>query len=426
MESDVSDSPQRDEGARSTLRGWTVAVVATLAMSVSYLDRQALAAVATKVRADLDVSHGQYGLLAAAFGGAYLVGAPLAGVLLDRAGARRGMVVAVVAWSAVAAFHSLAFSFMSLLALRILLGLAEAPSFPGAIQAMRRCLPPARRTAGVGMLFTGSSFGAMVAAPLALWLSAKYSWRAAFTVIAIVGLAWIPAWLAATRGFFDGPTEELTEHAPAQSEGTPLYLRAQSLRGILGVVTSAPAIMMVLTWFPQYLAEGRHATQPEMARVLWIPPLVFDLGAIGFGALGSALRQADARPPRWLMLVAATLASTLLLVPFASDIRGAIAVASISMAGGAGVYVLNMANLLTQVAPGETARAGGMLAAAQSLAHIIANPIVGLVVDRTHSFNGPLVAIGLLVVPGALVWAAFPAPLKLRGGPAALQSEPES
>jgi predicted MFS family arabinose efflux permease len=392
-----------------------VAVVATLAMSVSYLDRQALAAVATKVRADLEISHGQYGLLAAAFGGAYMVGAPLAGSLLDRVGARRGMVMAVVAWSFVAAFHSLAFSFVGLLALRILLGLTEAPSFPGAIQAMRRCLPPARRSAGVGMLFTGSSFGAMVAAPLALSLSAKYNWRAAFVVIAVVGLVWIPVWLFATRGLFEGPTVELEEHAPPEStQRTPLYLRGQSLRGMLCVVTSAPAIMMVLTWFPQYLAEGRHATQSEMARVLWIPPLAFDLGAIGFGALGSALRGADARPPRWLMLAAAALGSALFLVPSAEGIRGAILFGSVSMAGCAGLYALNMANVLTQVAPNETSRAGGMLAAAQSLAHIIANPLVGVVVDRTHSFSGPLLLTGLVVIPGTLIWAAFPAKLQAR------------
>ncbi len=394
------------------MRGWAVAVVATLAMSVSYLDRQALAAVATKVRADLDISHGQYGLLAAAFGGAYLVGAPLAGGLLDRVGARRGMVIAVIAWSAVAAMHSLALSFMTLMVLRVLLGLAEAPSFPGAIQAMRRCLPPARRTAGVGMLFTGSSFGAMVAAPLALWLSTKYNWRAAFVVIAVVGLVWIPVWLVATRGLFDKPLVELEAQAQPASNRAPLYLRPQSLRAIVGVITGAPCIMMVLTWFPQYLAEGRHASAPEMARVLWIPPLVFDIGAIGFGALGSALRGPDARPPRSLMLAAAALASALMFVPYANEMAGVVALASISMAGGAGMYVLVMANLLTQVAPTETSRAGGMLAAAQSLSHIVANPLVGLIVDRTHSFNGALMALGFMVIPGALVWASFPAPVR--------------
>ncbi len=383
--------------------------MATLAMSVSYLDRQALAAVATKVRDDLDISHGGYGLLAAAFGGAYLVGAPLAGGLLDRIGARRGMVIAVLAWSAVAALHSLALSFVTLLILRVLLGLSEAPSFPGAIQTMRRCLPPERRTAGIGMLFTGSSFGAMVAAPLALWLSTKYSWRAAFVVIAMVGLAWIPLWIATTRGLFDRPSVELDAHDEPRAPPAPLYFRPQSVRAIVAVITGAPCIMMVLTWFPQYLAEGRHTSAPEIARVLWIPPLVFDIGAIGFGALGSALRGPDARPPRSLMLVAATLASALMFVPFAHGIAAVVALASISMAGGAGVYVLVMANLMTQVAPTETARAGGMLAAAQSLSHIVANPLVGLVVDRTHSFSGVLVALGFIVLPGALVWVLFPA-----------------
>jgi ACS family hexuronate transporter-like MFS transporter len=404
----TSDQPTSARPPLSTLASWSIAVVATLAMSVSYLDRQALSAVAKTVRTDLHIDHAQYGLLAAGFGCAYLVGAPLAGVMLDRVGARRGMVIAVLVWSAVAALHSAAGSFASLLLLRVLLGLAESPSFPGAVQAMRRALPPAQRSAGAGLLFTGSSVGAMVAAPLALYLSTKYDWRLAFVVIALVGLLWIPVWLVATRRLFDGASTELAAPVsvhPAQ----PLFARRSSIRSMLLVFTSAPAIMLVLTWFPQYLAEGRQATAPEMARVLWIPPVAFDMGALGFGALGSALRDVNARPPRWLVGAAALLASTLAFVHMASSIGGAVAIASVCMAGGAGLYVLVMADLLTQVPPSETSRAGGMLAAAQSLAHIIANPMVGVIVDRTHTFTAVMVGLGVMVLPGAMLWMYFPA-----------------
>ena len=79
---------------------------------------------------------------------AYLVGAPLAGVVVDRLGARRGFAAAVVVWSVVAGAHALATSFASLFALRVLLGAAESPSFPAAAQAIRRALArsaPSRR-----------------------------------------------------------------------------------------------------------------------------------------------------------------------------------------------------------------------------------------------------------------------------------------
>ncbi len=121
-------------------------------------------------------------------------------MVLDRTGARRGLVFAVLAWSAVAAGHALVPSFAALVALRVLLGTAEAPSFPGAAQTIKRILPPAERSMGFGLLFTGSSLGAMIAGPLAIGiLGFAGGWRLAFLGTSLVGLAWIPLWLFVTR-----------------------------------------------------------------------------------------------------------------------------------------------------------------------------------------------------------------------------------
>jgi len=82
--------------------GWAVAVAATLGMSVSYIDRQTLAAIAPAVRAALTIDHTQFGWLLSAFSMAYLVGAPTAGVVVDRLGARRGFAIAVARLRALA------------------------------------------------------------------------------------------------------------------------------------------------------------------------------------------------------------------------------------------------------------------------------------------------------------------------------------
>src|SRR5579863_123635 len=126
------------ERALTPAQAWTVAISATLVMSVSYVDRQTLAAISPTVREALGIDHARYGWLVSAFSIAYLAVAPLAGVLVDRVGCRKGLVYAVLAWSCVAAMHALAPSFAVLFALRIALGMAEAPSFPGGAQAVRR------------------------------------------------------------------------------------------------------------------------------------------------------------------------------------------------------------------------------------------------------------------------------------------------
>jgi ACS family hexuronate transporter-like MFS transporter len=175
--------------------GWALALTATMTMAVSYVDRQTLAVLAPTVTHALGISETAYGWLASAFSIAYLVGAPLAGLLIDAIGARRGLLGAVAIWSVVAGLHALVPGFGVLFGLRIALGLAEAPSFPGAAQTVQRAVAPPDRPRAFGFLFTGSSLGAMIAPPLATAIEARLGWRWAFVGTAVVGLSWLPLWL---------------------------------------------------------------------------------------------------------------------------------------------------------------------------------------------------------------------------------------
>ena len=69
---------------------WALALTATFTMSVSYIDRQTLSALAPTVTKALAIDETHYGFLLSAFSISYLVGPPLAGRLMDRVGARRG------------------------------------------------------------------------------------------------------------------------------------------------------------------------------------------------------------------------------------------------------------------------------------------------------------------------------------------------
>ena len=103
-------------------------------------------------------------------------------------------------WSVVAALHAVVPGFAGLLALRIALGFAEGPGFPGAAQSIQRVLPPASRDRGFGVLFLGSSVGSMIAPQLAISMQKLFgSWRGAFVATSAIGLAWIPIWWLVTR-----------------------------------------------------------------------------------------------------------------------------------------------------------------------------------------------------------------------------------
>ncbi|HVJ95170.1 MAG TPA: MFS transporter [Labilithrix sp.] len=404
---------------------WAVAAVATLGMSVSYIDRQTLAAIAPAVTKALSIDNTQYGWLLSAFSLSYLVGAPLAGILVDRLGARRGFAGAVLVWSIIAGAHALSASFASLFVLRVLLGTAEAPSFPAATQAIRRVLPGARRPLAFGLLFTGSSLGAIVAAKLAVRLEAEYGFRAAFVGTALIGALWLPIWLLVTRGQGldrTGPTAPVAIGAPPAAWWT-VMTSAPVLRAIVAIAGCAPLLMFVLNWTSKYLVDTWKMPKEGVGNYLIAAPLLFDLGAVGFGAIASSrsaragTRDASELRPnatrgdvthRDLLLASMLLAATLALVPFASSPLSAIALFATAACGGGGLYALVTADMLGRVPVERTSSAGGMTAAAQSLSHVVAGPLIGWTIDRTHSYDIAVVLLGVSVIPTMLAFLAWP------------------
>jgi MFS transporter, ACS family, hexuronate transporter len=390
-------------------------------MSVSYIDRQTLAAIGPSVREALKIDHTHFGWFVSAFSMAYLVGAPAAGIVVDRLGARRGFAIAVVVWSVVAGLHAFATSFAMLFVLRILLGTAEAPSFPAAAQSIRRALPGANKTIGYGLVFTGSSLGAIIAAKLAIGLDTHFGFRFAFLGTAVIGTAWIPFWLFATRGTelsrpearplrtassaFRGPLP------PGSQEDEPwlrFVTRPAILRTLVAVIGSAPVLMFVLNWTSQYLVEHWKLPKSEISNELIVPPLLFDIGAIGFGVLASRRESGPRRTHRDLILLSMLLASTLAFAPLAPSVPIAMAIFGASAAGGGGIYVLVTADMLGRVPVNKTSSAGGMTAAAQSLSHIVVSPLAGWAIDRTHGYGAVLLALGLAVIPASLAFILWP------------------
>lgn len=423
-------SPPASHAPLSRRHGWALALAATFTMAVSYFDRQTLSVLAPTVTAALGISDQSYGWLVSSFSFAYLVGAPLAGKLIGTIGARRGLLGAVVAWSLVAALHAIVPGFGVLFGLRIALGLCESPSFPGAAQVIHRSLPPTDRARGFGVLFTGSSLGAMVAPSLATFLEARWGWRIAFLGTALAGLVWVPVWLlvaygpASRRALDRGLEAELTPVAATAAEPPvgyppgfvikepPLLLNPAVIRAIAVVFACAPAMSLMLNWGAKYLVKTYGLKQADLGLLLVVPPLFFDIGAVLFGHLASVRAKArgDGAPHRLLLGTAMVLTSALSATPLCTTPWQCVLVIGVAMAGGGGLFALLTADMLSRVSPKSVSSAGGISAATQSLAYIIANPIIGYLVDRTGSYASVMVGLGAWVVPGCLLWILWPPP----------------
>ena len=87
---------------------WVICALLFFATTINYIDRQVLGILAAPLQKELGWSESQYGLIATAFTGAYAIGLVLVGRLMDWLGTRKGLGLAVIAWSVAAAGHALA------------------------------------------------------------------------------------------------------------------------------------------------------------------------------------------------------------------------------------------------------------------------------------------------------------------------------
>jgi ACS family hexuronate transporter-like MFS transporter len=395
----------------SRTSAWAVALTATLALAVSYVDRQALAVIAPTVTQALGISDAAYGWLASAFAIAYLAVAPSAGALVDRIGARRGLPGAIVLWTVVAAAHALAPGFAALFVLRLLLGVTEAPSYPAAAQIVQRVLPPEDRARGMSTLFVGMSLGGMLAPLVAIALLARFSWRASFVGTAAIACAWLPLWWALARR---RDVRAVLDAPPAHTAMRLLdvALHPAMLRGLVAVIVVVPASTFMLSWEAKFYVRETHLTQVSLAPYLMASAFLYDAGALLFGDLASrrARARGDSSPPRLLFgLGALLIASGAVVLSGAHAPATALAGMALVATGRGAVVALSNSDTLARVPQQAVAAAAGVIASVQSLCAIFVNPLIGDVVQN-HGYGGVVLALGAWAVPLAVIWIMWPAP----------------
>lgn len=397
----------------SRRHAWGLTLVATLTMAVSYVDRQALAALAPTICEEFKISETEYGVLLSAFSLAYLVASPLAGAFVDRMGARRGLLGAVLVWSFVAALHAIVPGFGVLFFLRIALGVAEAPSFPGAAQTVQRALSTAERPRGIGVLFTGSSIGAMIAPPLATFLLKRWGWQTAFLGTAAVGLLWVPLWMALA---WKNPARALLDAATSLDKPKPSPLSVVRhpavLRAGLAIVAFAPSVAFALNWGAKFLDKVHHVPRTDVGPYMAASAFGFDLGAVVFGHMASVRRakRTDGAPDRLLFACAGVLAAMLVVTPFGRSPWESMIFAALGMAGCGALFALISVDYMARVHPALVSTASGMAAAAQSIAYILFAPILGKLIEVSDGYVVPYVTLGAWMIPGFLGWLLWKPP----------------
>ena len=87
---------------------WVILALVFLAITINYIDRQAMSLIYPHIRDQYNITDSRYGHITAAFAWSYALGQMISGRVLDKIGTRVGYAIALAAWSVTGALHALA------------------------------------------------------------------------------------------------------------------------------------------------------------------------------------------------------------------------------------------------------------------------------------------------------------------------------
>lgn len=270
---------------------WRIALLACVAIAISYLDRQALPVAIQAVGRDIPVSNEQFSLLQSAFLFAYALMYVGGGWLVDRIGTYLGFALMMLLWSLACAGHAFAGSVGTLVACRLLLGLGEGGGFPAATRAIAESFVPEERSTAMGLVNAGSAIGMMLAPPLIAGVLAVTDWRWIFLLTGALGLAWTLGWLRSERRRW--PSNR-SQALPTEDDATPPrwidLVRDPQVRGVVAAkFLSDAAWYFFLFWLPKYLYDARGFDVKTIGTFAWIPPAAAGIGCVVGGSFSSWL-----------------------------------------------------------------------------------------------------------------------------------------
>ena len=375
---------------------WRIAILVSVAIAISYLDRQTLPVAVSAIARDIPLSNQRFSALQSAFLLSYALMYIGGGKLVDTLGTRIGFAVIMTFWSLANASHALATSFAMLMVSRFLLGMGEGGGFPAATRAVAEWFPAKERATAMGIINAGTAVGAVIAPPLIALVLNYSGWRWIFVVTGGLGLLWTWWWISSYFSPANHPEsmvrEQFASASEAQdSEPRPRWFDLLRVRESWGLVSakflSDAAWYFYLFWLPKYLYDARGFDVRAVGTFAWIPYAAAGVGCLLGGWFSSYLvkRQFSLGVARKLALgLSAAVMPSILLVP-RLPVAWALVIFSIAYFGQQSWSTLVMV-LPTDLFPGNVVGSvAGLVGFGGAMGGIAFGQLVGYLLD--HGFG---------------------------------------
>lgn len=404
---------------------WGILAMLFIATTINYADRATISIAGPAIAKDLGLSPIEMGYIFSAFAWSYVLAQIPGGWLLDRFGSKLTYCCSIFLWSTFTllqgfvGFVTGGAAFILLIVLRLLVGAAEAPAFPGNSRITSAWFPTHERGLAASIFNSAQYFSTVAFAPLMGWIVHDFGWQSIFFVMGALGIVLAFIWLKTVYSPKEHPSVNkaeleyieqggaLVDLDRAQNKGLPCAVNTfacikemLSSRMLFGVYIGQYCINSLtyffLTWFPIYLVQERGMSILQAGFVASLPAIAGFLGGVSGGWLSDRLTKKgySLTFARKLPIVIGMLMSTTMIAcNYVETDMLVIAIMSLAYFGK-GVGALGWA-VVADTSPKEAGGlSGGLFNTFGNTAGIVTPIVIGYIVQSTGSFSGALAYVG--------------------------------
>lgn len=385
----------------------------SLTATASYLCRVNVSVAGPQLMEEFGLTQVQMGWVFSAFLLGYALFQIPGGMLADRFGARRILAASAVWWIVTTTMLTMVgFSWfristlsalLTMLILRFIIGIGEAPTFPAAAQGVSCWIPAIHQGRANGFVVAAIGLGSAIAPLLITGVMVNWGWRAAILVSSLPALLVAIAWFYIKENELPMlPTKELKSpiknYASLRSRSFILLSISYTLQGYVGYI--------FVFWFYLYLVQVRHFDLLRSA-VFSSLPWILSIISIPLGGIVSDRLVSGPLGPRWgrraVPLLGLTLSGILLaLGAHATNAYLAVAYLAFSTACVLCVEGPFWATMM-EIAENKSGAAGGVMNMGSNIGGLISPALTPLLASTMGWVNALYIAAGISLI-GALLW----------------------
>ncbi|RLL42666.1 MFS transporter [Oceanobacillus piezotolerans] len=370
----------------------TLVILLFLGWALGNLDRYLINYAVVYIGDDLSLTGTQTGLILSSFFLGYALMQLPGGLLADKFGARRVLLVSVIVWSIFTGLTAVALTLGVMLIVRFLFGIGEGGFQPSASKIISTSFPQNERSRVMSIMLSSSGIMAMLVPIISAALLVTIGWRAIFFIAGLLGV--IIAFL-------------YWKYVPKDKVQQSDEERPQ-IKGILGKLLRMPFMWSLVigyftiyavnwglnTWIPTYLSDARGLDILSIGWVQIIPGVITIVAMLGAGYI---IDKIDLTVNKIIGALCALLLGGFLFLMFnAESITLFITYQCIVMFLATYVMLLLPSFILKRIPPEYAGTAMGMANTGGQLAGFVTPTLIGLMVD---AFNGSYnAAVWMLMV----------------------------